>query len=228
MTVQDAHAKAAAWLRETGKTDAQTMARFDAIWKQPDHIVLDLVAETLSLGNEAAAKLLAEARDLNTPPPIKVPDILKDAKAPLFFRANLALAYARALSNRRVHEETLEVLKTFRPEQVVDPAAYLFHRSVAEHALISKTEATHTITRLLDDCSAAPERYKTVSALMLLDMQTWQDKDLGAVARKMENIERRLDLARAGPQTQKLQKEVISRLDELIKELENKAKRGGS
>ena len=62
---------------------------------------------------------------------------------------------------------------------------------------------------------------------MLLDMQTWKDKDLGAVARKMDNIERRLDLARGGPQTQKLQREVVARLDELIKELENKAK-GGS
>ena len=63
---------------------------------------------------------------------------------------------------------------------------------------------------------------------MLLDMQTWKDKDLGAVARKMDNVERRLELARGGPQTQKLQKEVVARLDELIKELENKAKKGGS
>jgi hypothetical protein len=228
MPAQDARTNAGLWLRSTGKTDAQTLTRFDAIWSQPDRIVLDLVAETLALGNDAAAKLLAEARDLNAPPPIKVPELLKDANAPLFFRANLALAYARALSERRVHEEALDVLKTFRPEQVVDPAAYLFHRSVAEHALVNKVGATLTITRLLDDCSDSPERYKTVSALMLLDMQTWKDKDLGAVARTMENIERRLDLARGGPQTQKLQKEVVARLDELIKELENKAKKGGS
>jgi len=228
ITVQDAQAQAVAWLRGIGKTDPQTMSRFEAIWKQPDRNVLDLVAETLTLGDARAAKLLDEARDLNAAPPIKMPDVLKDTKGPVFFRANLALAYARTLSNRRVHEETLDVLKTFRPEQVVDPAAYLFHRSVAEHALVSKTEATQSITRLLEDCNATPERYKTVSALMLLDMQTWKDKDLGAVARKMENIERRLDLARGGPQTQKLQKEVIARLDEIIKELENKAKSGGS
>src|SRR5207302_11257946 len=106
-----------------------------------------------------------DARDPAAPAPIKVPEILKDTKASLFFRANLTLAYARALSNRRVHEETLDVLKTVRPEQVVDPAAYLFHRSVAEHALLNKTEATQTISRLLDDCISSPERYKTVSAL---------------------------------------------------------------
>ena len=135
------------------------------------------------------------------------------------------------MANRRIHEESLDVLKTFRPEQVVDPMAYLFYRSINEHSLLKKPEATQTIIRLLEDGVGSPERYKTVSALMLLDMQTWKDKDLGAIARKMENIERRLDLARGGPQTQKLQKEVVARLDELIKELENKAKgncNGGS
>ena len=231
MSVEAAQAKAAAWLQSAGKTDAAAQQQFQAIWKRDDRTVLDRVADTLALGDPAAAKLLAEARDLNIPAPVKVPDILKDAKQPLFYRANLALAYSRALSNRRVHEEALDVLKTFRPEQVVDPTAYLFHRSVAEHALLYKGEATQTISRLLEDGIGSPERYKTVSALMLLDMQTWKDKDLGAIARKMENIERRLDLARGGPQTQKLQKEVVARLDELIKELENKAKKpppGGS
>src|SRR5438477_244139 len=88
---------------------------------------------------------------------------------------------------------------------------------------IWKQEAGTTVTRLLTQAVDSPERYKTVAALMLLDMQAWKDKDLGAVARKMGNIERRLELARGGPHTQKLQKEVVARLDELIKELENKS-----
>src|SRR5262249_1936348 len=131
---------------------------------------------------------------------------------------------SRALSNRRVLEEALETLKQFNPEQVIDPAAYLFHRAVCEHALLLKPDAGKSVSRLLTQAVDSPERYKTVAALMLLDMQAWKDKDLGAIARKMTNIERRLELARGGPQTQKLQKEVILRLDELIKELENKAK----
>jgi hypothetical protein len=154
-----------------------------------------------------------------------VPALLKNEKLPVFFRANLGLAYARALSNRRIHDEALGTLQLFRPEQVVDPAGLLFHRAVCEHALLQKNDAGKTIGRLLADSLDSPERYKTVSMLMLLDMQTWKDKDLAAVARKMDNIKDRLDLARGGPQTQQLQKDVILRLDELIKELENKAKK---
>src|SRR5437588_12669291 len=76
----------------------------------------------------------------------------------------------------------------------------------------------------MDDAVDVPERYKMVSLLMAVDLQTWREKDLGWIARKMDNIERRLELARGGPQTQKMQKEVVARLDELIKELENQCK----
>jgi len=218
-------AKAQAWLKEVGKSDAATMERFAAIWKLEERNVLDRLIDTFALGSDQVNVLLNEARNPLTDAPIIVPAVLKDDAQSAFFKSNLGLAYARSLNGRRVHEEALEVLKVFKAEDVVDPASYLFHRAIAEHAMVMKKEATATISRLLDDVNGAAERYKTVSALMLLDMQTWKDKDLGAVARKMENVERRLDLARGGPQTQKLQKEIVARLDELIKELENKQKK---
>jgi hypothetical protein len=222
-------ARVGAWLKEAGKSDPATLQRFDAIWKQADRSVCERVADALALGSPAAAKLLVEARDPRAPAPIEVSPFFKDAKVPAFVRANIALAYARALANKRVHEEGLAVLKLFNPEQVVDPAAFLFYRAVSEHALLLKPEASKTIFRLQDEAQAiAPERYKTVATLMLLDMQTWKDKDLASIARKMENIERRLELSRGGPVTQKMQKEVVARLDEMIKKLENQAKANGS
>jgi hypothetical protein len=63
---------------------------------------------------------------------------------------------------------------------------------------------------------------------MLYDMLTWQDNDLGWIARKMNVIKDRLDLTRGGKKTQQYQKEVLVRLDEMIKELENKQKQPGS
>ena len=222
-TPEAARSQTLDWLKGVGKTDETTMKAFNALW-DGDRPVLDKVADTLSLADADAQKLLAEARSPEAPAPTAVPTAIKDSKRPAFYRSNLALAYARALSNRRVHEEALEALRVVKPEQVVDPSAYLFHRAVAEHALLLKKEAAESIVRLLDDAVDSPERYKMVAGLMLFDMMGWQDKDLGWIARKMDNIERRLELARGGPQTQKMQKEVVARLDELIKELENKQK----
>ncbi len=210
--------EAANWLKSQGKLDR---AAFDAIWSNKDKPVLDRLAETFALGDAEAAKVLKDSRDRISLAPTALPEVLADAKRPLFFRANLALAYARNLANRKVFEESLETLKLFKVEQVADPASFLFFRAVAEHGLMLKKDANDSIIRLLDDVPSAPERYKVVAALMHFDMVSWQDKDLPAIARKMDNIQRRLDLARGGKKTQKLQKEVVARLDEIIKELEN-------
>jgi hypothetical protein len=180
------------------------------------------------LGDPAAQKLLEEIRAPETPAPTTVPPLLKDGSKPVFFRANLSLAYARLLSQRRIYEEALDVLNAVRAEQVVDPATYLFHKAVAEHALTKGREANSSIIRLLDDVIDAPERYQKVAALMVFDILGWRPKDLGDIARKMDNVERRLDLSRGGPQTRKIQKEILARLDEIIKEKENQAKSGGS
>jgi len=220
--------QAQAWLKAAGKTDAATVAQFQAIWKQADRPVLDQLADTFALGNADAAKLLADARNLQTPAPQVVPDLLKNDKTPAFFRANLGLAYARALNNRRVHEEALAVLQLVKAEEVVDPAAYLFNRAVAEYSMLNKDDANRSIRRLLDETGTfAPERYKAVAMLMQLDMVAWKTKDLDDIARKMKDVERRLDLARGGPVTQEKQKEILARLDEIIKKLENQCK-GGS
>jgi hypothetical protein len=214
------------WLKTTGKTDAGTIQAFDAIWAN-DRSLLDKVADTLALGDANVAKLLAESRDPNAGPPAAVPAFLKDLKVPVYVRANLALAYAKGLSNRRVYDDALEVLKQIKPEQVVDPGAYFFTRAVAEHTLMLKKEADDTIDRLLYDVLDSPERYRSLGSLMRFDMLTWQDKDLGWIARKMNVIKDRLEITRGGEKTQKMQKEVLVRLDEMIKEMENQQKSQG-
>lgn len=221
-----AKANAVAWLKSVGKTDAATLKKVDELWAS-ERSILDKVADTLCLGDAKAAQLMAEARDVNTPAPTDTPSLLKDTKLPLFYRANLTLAYAKALSNRRIYEEALEALLQVKGEQVVDPSAYFFHRAVAEYSLMLRRQADESITRLMDDVGDTPERYKMVGMLMHFDMLGWQDKDLGWISRKMDNIQRRLDLTRGGKQTQKMQKEVLVRLDEMIKEKENQQKGQG-
>jgi len=226
-TDKEAQAQAQKWLKSAGKADAARLKKFNAIWKT-DRTTIEKVTDTLVLGSPEAAKLLKEARNATADAPIAVPAILKNKKKAAFFRANLTLAYAKALTSRKVYEEALDSFASVKPEDVVDPSAYFFHKAVCEHALMLKDNADSTIDRLLVDVVDAPERYRMVAALMHFDMLTWQEKDLGWIARKMDNIQRRLDLKRGGKKTQKMQKEVLVRLDEMIKELENKSKSGGS
>jgi len=226
-SVDAAKAQAAAWLKSVGKTDAATTQAFEAIWKG-NRPLLDKVTRTLELGDPAAAKLMADIRDTETAAPQEVPALLKDTKVAAFLRNNLAVGYARALMNRKVYDEALEVLRVVKPEQTVDPAAYFFSKAVAEFTLMNKKEADETIARLLDDVADAPERYRMVGALMHLDMMTWQDKDLGWISRKMNIVKDRLEINRGGKKTQKIEREILVRLDEIIKEMENQQKKSSS
>jgi hypothetical protein len=239
MSSDAAKAKALEWLKEVGKSDADTLKKVEAIFADAEKPVLDKVTEVLVLGDADAAKILADARDPNAPAPTEIPSVLRDPKKSTFLKANLAISYAKALTGKRVFEEALDSLKTQKVENTVDPGAFLFYKAVAEHELAPvhdqmKDDANRTILRLLDDVVDAPERYKMIAALMHFDMLTWKsekDKDviarLGGVGRIMGNIERRLDLSRGGPVTQEMQKRVLVNLDEMIKEEEEKQNQQG-
>jgi len=92
--------QAAGWLKEVGKYDSQRQA-FDALWEQKDKSLLERVAGTFQLGDAAAARLLAEAKNPLSAAPTTLPALLQDTKKPVFFRANLALAYSTPSSPAR-------------------------------------------------------------------------------------------------------------------------------
>jgi hypothetical protein len=225
-------AQALDWLKSLGKTDDASIKAFDAVWAA-DRPMLDKLGQTFALGSPDAAKFLADAQNPDADAPQQAPAFLADQKLSPFFRSNFALVYARALSDRHVHEQVLESLKNVKAEQTVDPAAYFFTEAVSEHALIMRDQAQESIDHLLSDVSDAPQRYRTVGALMLFDMMNWKDggqdvvSRLDPLTRKMKAVKDRLDLERGGDKTQKMEKEIVFRLDEIIKELENQQKNGG-
>jgi len=231
VTAEAAKAQAENWIKKAAP-GYDTVA-FTKIWTEEEASVLDRTLASLELGSPEAKKVLADARNADREAPKAVPAILKDDKQDKFFRANLALGFSRNLTNARVYEESLEALTQVKPEDTVEPGTHLFHKAVAEHALIKKDDAMRSIVRLLDDVSEAPDRYKMLATIMLIDMGNWKrdEKDLANIKRLMDNSERRLTQARGGKVTQEIQKKIVFRLDELIKEKEQQAKsqcNGGS
>jgi tetratricopeptide (TPR) repeat protein len=222
----EAKAKSETYLKSVGKFEA---AAFAKVWANEARSVFDRTVDSLTLASPEVATFLKTAKNPDADPPAELPKFLTDEKADAFFKANIATAYAKSLSSKRVYEESLEALKAVLPEQVVDPATYYFYKAVSEHSLIQKEQAVSSIVRLLDDVADAPDRYKMVATLMFFDMQNWSAdaKDLANIGRLMDNSGRRLDLARGGQKTQDIQKKIVFRLDEKIKELENQAKGKG-
>jgi len=222
-TADEAKAKAAAWLKKVGKFD---QTAFETVWAKADASVLDRVADSLALGSPEAKAVLDDLKKPETPPPAEAPAVLKDEKQDPFLRTNFAVAFARGAGAKKAYEEALAALDAATPELAVDPAACLFFKAAAEHALMKKDEAITSLKRFRSDVPNPPARYAALAELMEKELGTWSPdpKALTNIEKLMDNSGRRLDLSRPGETTQNIQKRIVFRLDEQIKDMENKAK----
>ncbi len=180
----------------------------------------------LLAAHPGAATAIATASEPDAAAPTAPPAFLADATLNRFAKSNLAAAYLTALAGRRVYEEGLAASVAVVPEDLADPAGYLFHKAACEHALGKRDAAAASLRTLLDGVDGVPDRYRVVATLLFFDVDKWpkDEKDLLNLARLADNSQRRLDLGRGGPQTQEIQKKIVFRLDEQIKQAEQKLK----
>jgi hypothetical protein len=118
-------------------------------------------------------------------------------------------------------DEAQEQLAGLTPADVVAPASLLFYQSVVNHALLNRESGLKSIDELLQGADTSPRRYIALARLMQEDLKGLQDDTLDHIARRMDDIRRRLELGRAGPKVRKVEDGVIESLDKMIKKLED-------
>lgn len=205
--------------------DDELRAQAEALWASATvdgngaHL-LDLVCATSSLVDPQARELV----DLCARPrsQIVLPDVawLADDKRPAVERHNLKLLFARWLVQEMLYDEAREQLQGLEPADVVDPAALLFYQAVVCHRLLERDLGLAAIARLLENEQEIPRRYASIARLMEADLDDLKEESLDHIARRMDDIRRRLDLGRAGPKVREVEDGVIASLDKLIEEME--------
>ncbi len=215
------------WLtKHAGKDQLETGKQFLAA-DEPNRIRLDLVIESISLVDEQTRTL---QHKLATMPQYAIPAALEKYRPEIndpWMEANLKLWLGLELSRRQLYEEALQEFQQVEEQHLVDPATYYFYRAVCEHHLLMKKQGLASLNILLTQCKPLASRYRMVGELMKQDLAKLQEKSLDEIARKMTDVERRLDLGRAGKKVQKIEREIVESLDELIKKLEQQAGGGG-
>ena len=212
------------WL-SSAEIDDAPRATAAALWESAgvegnaDH-VLDLVCATFAAVDPQARELV----DLCSRPRGKatLPDVawLSDDKRPALERQNLRLLLARWMVQELLYDEAFEQMHGLEPSDVVDPAALLFYQSVVYHRMLKRDEGLASIGRLLENQDEIPRRYASVARLVQADLEGLKDESLDHIARRMDDIRRRLDLGRAGPKVRAVEDGVIASLDKLIEEIE--------
>jgi len=223
-TAQQVKAEVEKWL--SGHTlDDATRAKIDALWPaeggaKPGTQMLEQLAATVALVDEQARELVVACRGQRRGVVVPQFELLSDETTPPLIRNNLRLLLARWLAQQRLYDESLEYIKDLGPDDVVDPASLLFYQSVAYHWLLDKENCLPRIARLLEQSDAIPRRYRAVAELMEADLKPLKADTLDEIARLMNDIRRRLQLARAGTKVRKQEDDVIAKLDKMIEELE--------
>lgn len=210
------------WLADQPLDEAARGRGLD-VWKDaapssPDEL-LNLVVESLAAVDPRVAELVA-----STAQPAgagDLPDLAwlaaADADSPL---ADVRLWYGRWLVHQSLVDEAGELVGGLTPAQVSDPAALLFFQAVVAYQLLERDAGLTAIDQLLAGDEHAPQRYLTVARLMQKDLDRLREDSLDHISRRMDDIRRRLDLGRANPKVQTIERGVVESLDKLIKELE--------
>jgi hypothetical protein len=202
-------------------------AKIEPLW--PDRLrgderleLLDRVAESFAAADDRAAALVRTCRaDYEGP---ETPDAswLADPDVAPFLRNNLRLYYARWLAQYGLFDEVIEQLGGLAPADVVDPASLLFYRTVAFQQLVQPDDARAALVQLLEHRDKLPRRYQQVAQLLERDLASLDDESLDHIARRMNDIRRRLAYGRTGARVQEIERGVVESLDEKIEELEKK------
>ena len=228
-------AQAMEWLARQKATDA-AREKAKAVWADlPKNAsgmdLLSRAAITFALGDRRAAALVK----ICSKPRVRTPNGLqplpsqawlvadrpdKPPASEPFFSANLRLLYGRWLIRQSMYDEAYEQLAGLEPQDVADPGALLFFQAVACHRLIKTDEALAAVRRLMEREEDCLRRYRSLARLMQNDLEGLAEDSLDHIARRMDNVRRRLDLGRPGEKTRKIEDGIIESLDKLIKKLE--------
>jgi hypothetical protein len=209
----------------TKTLDEPARLKIEALW--PDEALalegaelLDRLTASLAVVDPKAAEIVAACQQDAPGLPLPKFDYLNDESAPVFVRDNLRLLVGRWLASNHLVDESLEVLKDAKAENVADPATLLFHQAVGYHRLLKKEECLAAVSKLLERESELPRRYVTLAHLMEADIKPLKVDSLDEIARLMEDVRRRLALARAGKVVRDEEDTIIAKLEKMIEELE--------
>lgn len=230
MQTEAVKAKSLDWAAAQGLQDKAIIESIGKLWalgsesKSADEL-LDRAAQTFGLVDPGVKQLLFKCQFGSLVAPDTELAVIE--KFDPFVATNLRAFVLRFNAQSGFFDEALAATEKIEISQLIDPASFFFFKAVAEHRLLKRKEGLATLKLLKSNTADVPVRYASLADLMEKDLEALEEKSLNEVSRMMSDVERRLGQGRGGERVQKVEEEIVSRLDEIIKKLEEQAKGGG-
>lgn len=227
-TVEEVRVEILARLSSAAAKDAS--AALATWWEQPQAFAadpVDAVAQSTALFDDRAAALVRLGSGLVDPWHVTAQSWLYEESVDPWIRDQLRLYFGRWLARRKMYDAALDMLAGLEPEDVVDPASLLFYQGTAYHHQLRKTAGLRALDRLLNDVADCPHRFEVVAGLMREDLKKLEDETLDHIARRMDDVHRRLDIGDGGRRTRRIEDGIVDSLDKIIEELEKQQQQQG-
>jgi tetratricopeptide (TPR) repeat protein len=215
------------WLAQHPSDDG-LQQQAQSLWPAEGHDatageLLARLESTLAIAYPPAQQLIAHCNQPAERPAWREFTWLTSQTTPPLVERNLRLVYGRWLAQQQFFDESLALLQDLKPEDVVDPATLLFYQAVVYYQLLHIDEAQEKLDTLLQRSPELPRRYQQLAQRMHEDLASLKVDSLDHIARRMDDVRRRLSLGRANHQVRQIEDGVIESLDKLIKKLEAQA-----
>lgn len=203
--------------------DPAAVAAAAKAWDGPqadEFDLLDRIAQSAALLDDRAARLVGICSGPTEPWLVPPQDWLNDLTFDPWLRDQLRLYFGRWLAQRKMYDSALQVLAGLEPGDVADPASLLFYQGTAYHHQLRKSAGLRVLDQLLNDVRDCPSRFKIVAGLMHEDLKKLEDDSLDHIARRMDDVRRRLGEGRPDERTRRIEDGIIASLDKMIEEME--------
>lgn len=213
------------WL-DARKADESARRKIDELWSglpaKPSELdLLDALTRSFAVVDAAVAQLAELCAKPRTGHVAPAQPWLLDTSTPSFVGHNMRLVFGRWLVHAEMFDEAIEQLSGLAPADVVAPTTLLFYQALAQHTLLRKEDGLKTLGELAKVGPNAPRRYAVVAKLLEEDLKSLQDESLNHIARRMNDVRRKLGLGRGGKKVREQEDGIIESLDKIIKKLED-------
>ena len=201
------------------------------------------VLDSLRLANPEVAPFLAlcdaiEWTELPFGQKLQIPELpasfrLEDTAVSPRLLGTLRMYLAKRLIRAHYYDEALFLLRQMKPENAIDPVATLFCLGIAHNELLHKKEGLAAMKQLRESFpSESPyaRRFAEVAKLLENELKNL-DEDAEkpeSIAKKMEDVQRRLGKGNTDKKVQEVEKDVLESLEKLIEKLEEQQKQSQS
>lgn len=210
------------WLLDAKIDDqrARSVRKYLASAEATSQNFLDHVIAGLEIGDADVARFVEKLATAKRDDKIHSSNLLDNNSCHRFVSDHVRLLYGRWLARHDLFDESLGHLQKIDVNDVLDPATLLYYRGLMEHQLLKPKACIKTLERLQENEDALPRRYAVLAKLMMADMKRLETDSLDEISRMMGDIRRRTDLSRSGTRVRDKEEDVIEKLDNLIKKLE--------